>query len=114
LTRYHWPVEDSIAAKYAARSAARFVHPSSRARERHLGLRAAGSFQAATTRPTVLRRPDGNVLARLRGGWRAFRAARPRRATDGRPRPAIAMHWERSGRAGTDHRSSAAMAPWRG
>jgi 8-oxo-dGTP pyrophosphatase MutT (NUDIX family) len=30
------PVEDSIAAKYAARSAARFVHPSSRARERHL------------------------------------------------------------------------------
>ena len=107
-------MEDSIAAKYAARSAARFVHPSSRARERHLGLRAAGSFQAATTRATVIRRPDGNVLARLRGGWRAFRAARPRRATDGRPRPAIAMHWERSGRAGTDHRSSAAMAPWRG
>ncbi|HEV8545726.1 MAG TPA: hypothetical protein VGQ64_05500 [Candidatus Limnocylindrales bacterium] len=107
-------MEHSIAAKYAARPAARFVHPSSRARERRLGLRVAGSFRAAGTRPTVLRRPDGSVLARLRGGWRAFRAARPRRATDGRPRPSITMHWARSGRAGTDRRSSAATAPWRG
>ena len=86
-------MEHSIAAKYAARSAARFVHPSSRARERQLGLRAAGSFQAATTRATVLRRPDGNVLARLRGGWRAFRAARPRpghgRPTAARDRDAL-------------------------
>jgi hypothetical protein len=105
-------MEHSIAAKYAARPAARFVHPSARARERRLGLRAAGSFQAATTRPTVLRRPDVNVLARLRGGWRAFRAAEPRRPTDGRPRPTIVMNWARSGRAGTDRRSSAATAPW--
>ena len=107
-------MERSIAAKYAARPAARFVHPSSRARERRLGLRAAGSFQAASTRPTVIRRPGGSVLARLRGGWRAFRAARPGRPTDGRPRPSITMHWARSGRAGTDRRSSAATAPWRG
>jgi len=55
-------MEHSIAAKYAARQAARFVHPSSRARERRLGLRAAGTFQAATTRPTVLYRPSGSVL----------------------------------------------------
>jgi len=107
-------MERSIAAKYAARPAARFVHPSARARERRLGLRAAGSFQAASTRPTVIRRSGGGVLARLRGGWRAFRAARPVRPTDGRPRPQIAMHWARSGRAATDRRSSAATAPWRG
>ena len=107
-------MEHSIAAKYAARPAAHFVRPSDRARERRLGLRAAGSFQAARARPTVLRQPDVSVLARLRGGWRAYRAARPNRATDGRPRPAIAMHWARSARAGTDRRSSAAMAPWRG
>jgi hypothetical protein len=107
-------MEHSIAAKYAARPAAHFVRPSARTRERRLGLRAAGSFQPATTRSTVLRRVDGSVLARLRGGWRAFRAARPVRATDGRPRPMIAMHWARSGRAGSDRRSSAATAPWRG
>jgi hypothetical protein len=107
-------MERSIAAKYAARPTARFVRPSARAREPRLGLRAAGTFQAATSRPTVLRRQEGSVLARLRGGWRAFRAARPHRPTDGRPRPLIAMHWARSGRAGTDRRSSAAMAPWRG
>jgi hypothetical protein len=107
-------MQHSIAAKYAARPAARFVHPSTRAREPRLGLRATGTFQAATTRPTVLHRPSGSVLSRLRGSWRAFRAARPVRPTDGRPRPLIAMHWARSGRAGTDRRSSAAMAPWRG
>jgi len=107
-------MEHSIAAKYAARPAAHFVRPSARTRERRLGLRAAGSFQPSTARSTVLRRVDGSVLARLRGGWRAFRAARPTRATDGRPRPMTAMHWARSGRAGMDRRSSAATAPWRG
>ena len=107
-------MEHSIAAKYAARPAAHFVRPSDRARERRLGLRVAGSFRASSTRPTVLHRPDASVLARLRGGWRAFRAARPNRPTDGRPRPATAMHWARSARAGTDRRSSAAMAPWHG
>lgn len=107
-------MERSIAAKYAARPVARFVRPSARARERRLGLRTAGGFHAATSRPTVLRRPDSSVLTRLRGGWRAFRAARPHRATDGRPRPTTAMNWARTARAGTDRRSSAAMAPWRG
>ncbi|MFL5768600.1 MAG: hypothetical protein ACJ765_00810 [Chloroflexota bacterium] len=107
-------MERSIAAKYAARPAARFVHTSVQARERRLGLRAAGSFQASSGRRTVIRGPEGSVLARLRGGWRAFRAARPGRPTDGRPRPAIAMHWARSYRAGSDRRSRAATAPWRG
>lgn len=104
----------SIAAKYAARPAARFVRPSVQARERRLGLRAIGSFHAAPARPTVLRRPTPSVLTQLRGGWRAFRAARPYRPTDGRPQPTVAMHWSRSGRSGSDRRSRAAMAPWRG
>ena len=39
------PMQHSIAAKYAARPAARFVRPSARARERRLGLAAACSFQ---------------------------------------------------------------------
>lgn len=106
-------MEHSIAARLAARPAARFVRPPAQARERRLGLRAAGSFRAASTRPTVLRRPDTSVLAQLRGGWRASRAARPDRASDGRPRPRVTMHWARSGRAGSDRRSRAAMAPWR-
>jgi hypothetical protein len=107
-------MEDGIAANYAARSAARFVRPSSRAREPRLGLKAAGSFQAAPTTRTVLRRHDRDVLASLRGGWRSFRAARSQQRVDGRPRPAVAMRWVRSARPGSDRPSSAAAAPWRG
>jgi len=105
-------MERSIAAKYAARPSARFVHPPARAKESRLGLRAAGSFQAASTRPTVIRRPGGSVLARLRGDWRAIRPAHPRR-TDGRPRRAVAMSWTGSTVSGSTRRSSAATAPWR-
>ena len=93
-------MQHSIAAKYAARPAAQFVHPSPRARERRLGLRIAGSFQAGLRPATVLRRPDVSALARLRGGWRAFRAPAAPGPPSGRPRPAVAMHWARSGRAG--------------
>ena len=39
-------MDHSIAAKYAARPAARFVRPSTRVRERRLGLRPSGSFTA--------------------------------------------------------------------
>ncbi len=106
-------MERSIAARYAARSAARFVTTSSRARERRLGLRGAGSFRPASTRMTVLRRPSDSILARLRGDWRAIRSAPPRH-TDGRPRPAVAMTWTGSAVAPAARRSSAATAPWRG
>jgi hypothetical protein len=106
-------MERSIAARYAARPAARFVTMSSRARERRLGLRGAGSFQPASTRMTVLRRPSEGILARLRGDWRAIRPAPPRR-TDGRPRPTVAMTWTGSAAAASGRRSSAATAPWRG
>src|SRR3989304_1453604 len=40
-------MEHSIAAKYAARPAARFPRPSSRTRERRLGLRVEPAFRAA-------------------------------------------------------------------
>jgi hypothetical protein len=82
------------------------------ARERRLGLRGAGSFRPASARLTVLHRPGGSVLARLRGDWRAIRPARPRR-TDGRPRPTVSMSWTGSALAGSTRRSSAATAPWR-
>src|SRR5438093_179637 len=48
------PMGQSIAAKYAARPAARFVRPSSRARERRLGLGAQATFSAASTAQTEL------------------------------------------------------------
>jgi hypothetical protein len=106
-------MERSIAARYAARPAARFVTPSTRARERRLGLRGASSFRPASTQLTVLHRPVDSVLARLRGDWRAIRPAAPRR-TDGRPRPTVSMTWSGSSPAGSHRRSSAATAPWRG
>ncbi len=51
-------MDHSIAAKYAARPAARFVRPSTRVRERRLGLRPSGSFQAPGVRSTELRGPE--------------------------------------------------------
>ncbi|MEO5940626.1 MAG: hypothetical protein ABIZ72_06585, partial [Candidatus Limnocylindrales bacterium] len=83
-------MERNVAARYAARQTAQFVSPSAKARERRLGLRGAGSFRPASSHLTVLHRPGGSVLARLRGDWRAIRPATPRR-TDGRPRPAVTM-----------------------
>ena len=106
-------MERSIAARYAARQTARFASPSARARERRLGLRGAGSFRPATTRMTVLRRPGGSILAHLRGDWRAIRAASPRRAVGGLPRPSVAYEWTGSNIAGATRRSIAAPAPWR-
>ena len=53
-------------------------------------------------------RPPPRRLARL-----PRRTARRSPPTAGRG-PRSTMHWARSGRAGTDRRSSAATAPWRG
>ena len=73
-------MDHSIAAKYAARPAARFVRPSTRVRERRLGLRPSGSFQRRAARPTVLRGPEVAPLARLRASWRAIHPAVAKRA----------------------------------
>lgn len=101
----------SIAAKYAARPVARFVHPGSRARERRLGLTAGLSFSPSRGRETELRRPVVATVASLHAGWRGPTANRaiPR---DGRPRPAVTMRWTRSDEAGAGRRSRAATAPW--
>ena len=82
------PMGHSIAAKYAARPAARFVRPSSRARERRLGLVPITSFSAVAARQTELRVSEAGPYARLRAGWRGPRAARPR-TRDGRLRPQV-------------------------
>jgi hypothetical protein len=105
------PMAHSIAAKYAARSTARFVRPSSRARERRLGLGAIASFSAAAGHQTDLRGPEAGPYTRLRAGWRGPRDVRPV-ARDGRPRPRVQMHWTRSARSGSGRRPSAATAPW--
>ena len=107
-------MQHSIAAKYAARPAARFVRPSTRLRERRLGLRAVGSFHAAPPRATVLRRMDLPPLVRLRANWRAVRPARPARRVGGRIGPVVSMSWARFGRSGGGRRSGAASTPWPG
>jgi hypothetical protein len=101
----------SIAAKYAARPAARFVRPSSRARERRLGLGAQATFSAATAVQTELRGMDAGPYERLRATRRGPRPATPFVRTH-RARPAVTMHWARSGRSGSGRRPSAAPAPW--
>ena len=106
-------MDHSIAAKYAARPAARFVRPSTRVRERRLGLRPSGSFHAQGPRATVLRGPEAAPLTRLRAGWRAIQPAVATRQRSGRPRPRVIMEWARSGRPGTA-RPGATSAPWPG
>jgi len=101
----------SIAAKYAARPAARFVRPSSRARERRLGLGAQATFSAATAVQTELRGLEAGPFARLRAARRGPRPAKPIVRAH-RARPAVSMHWARSGRSGSGRRPSAAPAPW--
>jgi hypothetical protein len=106
-------MEDSIAAKFAARPVARFVRPSPRARQRRLGLSATGSFSPASSRPTVLRTLDLGPLVAMRAQSRAIRPAGSRGAGSGPPRPVATMTWARSGRGVRTHRPSAALAPWR-
>jgi hypothetical protein len=103
-------MEHSIAAKYAARPAARFPRASSRTRERRLGLRAAIAFRATGWRPTVLRQQERSALARLLAGARSMTPTPTDRPATGRPRPVVSVTWSRSVPLG---RASAAAAPWR-
>ena len=107
-------MEHSIAAKYAARPASRFVPPSSRARQRRLGLRSSDAFRPATSRAAELRTPDRGPIVALRASWRTIRVAAPRRATSGLLRAAVTIQWARPERSSATRRPSAAMAPWRG
>ena len=114
LNRYH-SLPWITASRPSTRPARRpdFVRPSTRVRERRLGLRPSGSFQAPGARATVAARPGGRAarpasrqLARdPAGGRRGDRRS-------GRPRPPVTMEWARSGRPGTARRPGAASAPW--
>ncbi|HZM72273.1 MAG TPA: hypothetical protein VFC71_02765 [Candidatus Polarisedimenticolia bacterium] len=101
----------SIAARFAARPAARFPRPSAQIRERRLGLRTSAAFRAAPALPTVLRSADLGPLAQLRAGWRAVTPARSTRHATGRLRP-TPMAWTRSA-GGRRQQPSAVPAPWR-
>jgi hypothetical protein len=105
-------MQHSIAAKYAARPAARFVRSSPRARERRLGLRAT-SFQAASSHQTALRRTDLGPYVQLRASWRSIQPARSHAGVrTGRIRPVVAFRWTRLGQPMRRDRPSAASAPW--
>jgi hypothetical protein len=104
-------MQHSIVARRATWPA-RYVHPSSRARERRLGLHAGPVFTAAPGRRTVLRRPDVGPLTELRAPWRALVVAPARPVASGRPRPATTMSWTSSDRGGGSRRPSLAPA-WR-
>ena len=87
-------MQHCIAAKYAARPAARFVRASSRARERRLGLRAAATFRAVPPGRPCSADP-ARAAAPLRASWRSLQPARARDATE-RPAPArVSMRWSR-------------------
>ena len=90
-------MQHSIAAKYAARPAARFVRSSPRARERRLGLRST-TFQAASSHQTALRRADLGPYVQLRASWRSIRPARSYAGfRTGRIRPVVTFRWMRLG-----------------
>ena len=105
-------MQHSIAAKYAARPAARFVRSSPRARERRLGLRTQ-AFQAASSHQTALRRTDLGPYVQLRASWRSIQPARSFAGLrTGRIRPAVTFCWMRLGQPIRRDRPSAASAPW--
>ncbi|MFP5343819.1 MAG: hypothetical protein ACLGIJ_13010 [Candidatus Limnocylindria bacterium] len=101
----------SIAARYAARPAARFIRPSSRARERRLGLGALSGFSATSHRQTELRATDISPLAAIRS--RRGLTLTGTVARSGRVRPTVTMLWTGSGATGPGRRTRAATAPWR-
>ena len=103
-------MEHSIAAKYAARPAARFPRSASGNGRPRLGLTPLGAFRPASDRQTVLRTAS-SPLARLRRDSRSIAATRPIRHSTGRPRPPVSLTWVRSVSV---RRPSAPVAPWRG
>lgn len=104
-------MEHSITARYAAHPAARFPQASSGSRRRRLGLGVRGAFSPAPTRLTVLRRDQPSPVAHLRRDPRSIAATRPTRPSNGLPRPAFSLTWQRS--LAPRHQSASA-APWRG
>jgi hypothetical protein len=102
----------SIAARFTARPAARFVRTPVRAGERMLGLVRPGSIRPARRMPAFLEGPDATPVARLhragaspRGDGRGSRGP----ALGARPR----IHWTRQDARTQGFRSGVASASWR-
>jgi hypothetical protein len=104
----------SVTARYVSRPAAHFVRRAARARDLRLGLRPAGSFRAATVRPTVLRDAATSSVERLRAGRSTLRIVNPSRSVDGAPRPAVVMQWSNAGLPVSARQTSPAVSPWLG
>ena len=102
-------MQHSIAAKYVAWPAARFVRPAGREWERRLGLYSSLSFQRASTRLTILRPwHDGLQVT----GWRPVTTHR-NAPSSGIPRAAVTIRWT-GGRPQAHRCAILAAAPWRG
>ena len=102
----------SIAARYTARPAARFVRTPVRAGERRLGLVRPGSMTPARRMPSFLDGPDAAPVARLRrtGATPVGDGRVPhRRALGAWPR----IHWTRQDGRAQGFRSGVASASWR-
>ena len=93
LRGYDLPMHRSIAARYAARPAARFATVAPRAREPRLGLDRHVRFTTAADRPTLLRRPELGPVALLRADWRAVTPARAHPASAGLAGPHAPVRW---------------------
>jgi hypothetical protein len=102
----------SIAARFTARPAARFPRPSTRDRERRLGLRTRSAFRAAPALPTLLRGAELGPLVQLHADWRTITPARPSGGPSMRLRSASPMAWT-SSTSSRPHRLRAVAAPWR-
>ena len=107
-------MQHSIAARYVARPAARFVRPSVTDRERRLGLRPSGAMQAASAHPTVLRRGDLGPFVELRARWRAFAPACSARRSLSPLRHGARVTWAGSEAPRGQRRPGAAPTLWRG
>lgn len=107
-------MQHSIAAKYAARTSAKFVPPSAQARERRLGLRRHPLFEPAERHETCLRPDSVALLESMRASWRAITPVQqdlPRFGAITRP---DRIEWSRAASARSAYRSRALPAPWRG
>jgi hypothetical protein len=106
-------MQHSIAARYVARPAARFVRPPVTDRERRLGLRPTGSMQAASMHPTVLRRADLGPFVELRARWRAVSPALSTRRSLSPLRHGARLTWAGSETRRSPRRPGAAPTLWR-
>jgi hypothetical protein len=102
----------SIAARYTARPAARFVRVPARAGERMLGLGRPGAVRPARRLPAFIDGTDAQAVARLRRT-----GASPR--VDGRAARGLAIgarpriHWTRQDARTQGFRSGVVSASWR-